>query len=186
MWPMGSWGSKQRVPVTCVALTARHGAFPPGGRERGLVHLSTQLVQSCTGPGNKEIFLKVTCRVKSWARTAWESLNLHAAHTLVTIISKYKLEIYHSPLMKMDKNLQPWKHQWNEISLSDTDPVSTSVQNPQSPCHGFWQEPLPWKLSTDLNHRKVLLGMQEGNSGRDTMIIFLPIFLKVSQCSKYA
>lgn len=59
------------------------------------------------------------------------------------LLAKSKLDIYHSPLMNTDKNLQPWKHQGNEISLSNTDPVSTSVQNPQ---------PLPY--DSDKEHFK--------------------------------
>lgn len=98
------------------------------------------------------------------------------------LLAKYKLEIYHSPLMNTDKNFQPWKHHWNKISLSNTDPISTSVQNTQPPLHGFWQGALPSKFSTD--RWKVSVGREGGNSGRASATLFLPIPLCISCLSR--
>lgn len=113
---------------------------------------------------------------------------LHETHlTLIKfkclswLLAKNKLDIYHPPLMNTDKNLQPWKHQGNEINLLNTDPVSTSAQNPQPPLHDSDKEHFlwNWELIESLDSTTSRLW------GRELRADFLAFLLAILLCASH-
>lgn len=172
-------------------LTVWHGMLPHRREGKRAVCLSTHLVQPPHCPDeeteshrNKRVFPRSHTALMAEPGLHEIPLTLMKCKSSSLLLAKYKLEIYHPPLMNTDKNFQPWKHQWNKISLSNTDPVSTSVQNPQPPLQGFCQGALPSKFSTHLNHWKVSVSREARNSGRELLTLFLPIPMYISRFSR--
>lgn len=151
-------------------------------KERGLVSLTTHLVQpphvtdeEPESQGRERFFPRPYMEIEAEPGWHWDSFNLNEARKLVPI-SKVQIRDLLCSSNEYRQKFPTLETSWNTISLSNRDPVSTSVHSPQPPLHGFDKEHThPSKFSTDWNHWKASWVGREGeNWGRDIVTLFLP------------